>query len=438
MTAYDPTWNDDSAGYNAHTERSFTKIESELAKMWLGGDNGGNRNSTWNERAASRSLFDGTSSTEFSAPTDSHRLVVASVNLEGSGNVSGTSDVEVALELSSDFGSNGVEYTPGSVSQQSGLNGQTRRYILCSLILPGEEYRFNKTGGDSANLNSSEDAQVYEFDFDSFFTTQGWTHGDTLFNDDADGTPNLNTYANGANDVCRMETAPSFTSKSDPSYGSQISVGSVATFTNLHFTMGQSTSGGDTKIEQFDQGGSGDVVAWPSVSNNTSIESTVPLLINPNGSYQATQGGGGDVFENAHEWEFALHSSITFADSDSPSTVGSNLRTLDTNAADGWNQTLDVTRNDAGTGTGSRTPSNNRNSIVMAHANLTPTSTASGEVFLDVDDGSGVDVRAKLRHAGLSATVDNNRTIMALLAPGDSWSLTTNNASIQQRTEWIL
>lgn len=427
ICAYTQTWSQDGGAYNALTKRSLEHIEAEAAKMWLGGTNGGTRNSNWGDQVADRSI-----GTTFVNDSGFHRLVVASIFIDTTTGLTGATETKATAEVGTDL-STAVDYTPGAVSKVADSTDRNRHLPLAFIVNPGEEYRIvDDSEGGSVSAAAADGAHWYEFDFSAVHTAQTYATGDQP------ATSKLNTYANAVNDAIQAQDNYTY-NQLDGTLGTTETVPSQATLVSLELNVGDDLNAGEARIRQQDSGGSMTTVARLSRDDSGGfVIQSFPLMVNPDGSYVAENVSGSAAANTYSEAQLALPSSITFTQGESGSTTGDKWRDLDKNAAGGWNTDLDLNRVDAGTGTGARTPSSSHLAIVLVHVRLDPSGgTADAEISVGAESETDV---ASAEAIAPSGTNPSERILLFATNPGESWSITsdTDRFTVLQRTEWVV
>lgn len=425
MSTYEKTFASPESRVH-YGDLNMDRVESETTKMWLGGTEGETRNSSWTSVTDSRNM--GTIEVN---DTESHRLVVATVHLNANAAAVGsTNEAKATAELGEDL-SAAVDYTPGSVSQETGSEtGRIRHFPLIFIVNPGEEYRIvdDSSGDASVDLDSANDAVVYEFDFDAVHVTQDYQHAENPF------ASKLNGWADAVNDAVQSQTTPDITSRgaSDPSL--DVSDKQVPSQVTLASTEVSVSNGGQLRTIQKDSGGSFGTTGRLSSQGSFSLSQTYPMFVNPDGTYDVVEEETDAFWDDNDEARFRTSSTITFVSGESGQSTGDKFRDLDGNASTGVNTKMDMNRVDAGTGTGSRTPSSTSLAFVLLHVRLEPTGTTIGEATIDAEGST----RALANAPSLSVGNDSERLLFFAVGPGQSWNVTTQEATVQKRTEWVV
>lgn len=404
--AYDLTWDDDAPNYNAHTVRSFTKIDDELEKLWL--DSPNFKNSRANE-APSRSL--GTTYTNGS----DIRVVNATIECNPNAGLSAErSGVNATV--------NGN--TVGRVEQQVGTlqSTTTCEYSMMFVVGPNEDY--------AINIDNSTDAPTItywiEYDFDGVYSADAWQKGDTLT------ASKLNDYAKAANGTIRTDEVPDIVNDTTATedVNNSLSVDGYA-LVSAYISI----ASGDEMSFILD-------TTFPAdkISNDTNdIEGDMTALVNRDGEFEANIVSGSPTFNESWEIGLSTPTNILFNSSDQGTTVGNKLRNLDSNASQGAIQTdLTTTRTFPSITSGERTPSTSNISFVSAVVELQPTTLndASANLRVGAADGNN-DFRSRVRHAA-GGSRESQRTLTTLLGPGESWTVQTSNAVILNKIEVVI
>lgn len=371
----------------------------------------------WGEESANRS-FDTIETND----SGSARLVVVTVTLTPNFSLAGEVTVSATAELGSDLSSS-VDHTPGAVSQNASSASRDRDIPLIFVVNPGEEYRVTRNDADGT-VSISE---WYEFDFSNVHTAQTWTTGET-------GTETkVNNYADGVNAIVQAQSSYDLQQPSS-SMGTEESL-PVATLVNADITAGDSDE--EARVRQRDFGGSMTTIGRV----RGSLTQGFPLMLNGGGAFvsEVVQSGATlDVYDQAR---FDAKDPIVFVAGEDPSDAATSTeqkwKDLDVNASTGWNSGLSMTRATS-TGGGvpsdgsASTPSSSHVALVLLHVSLDPGSVSSASATIDVGGVNGPEVVAP------AGTQPQERTLLFATSPGESWSVTTSNATVEERTEWVV
>lgn len=311
----------------------------------------------------------------------------------------------------------------------SGGVSDSERHVIYGVVPDGADYT-----AKTLSLGQGGSISIdlwFEFDFDEAHTAQTWSHGDPLYVDGNGGTPNVNTYLGGVNNIGQTDQLSPPEGQTTHVPASLDTEDTVSALTILAYShqLGTSLSAGDSSLQIKDSGGTLTDVERLSVTSSDNFRRAYFGVINADGAYKVVTNSGATSASDGFEGEFDVPSITLVSNGDN---LDPQLKNADTRAGEAWNTSVPPAILEP-SGTSLRQPSTDNIVLVVVSAKLQP--TADSKAVLELRSGDGNELHTVEQPDG---TRDVWLTIPWVLKPGSDYSVELTNASLIGRTEWVL